>query len=813
MIQQIKQAYRKIKTMDISKLLYISIFILFAGFLLNGCIFKICESVSEGLYYFVDKVLFVLEGVTLGVTLFILFLRRPKRLLSIYAILGSIFLLSFLLFPQNKAAILSITKDFFLYCVTSLILLWEVSNDKNLYKRIVKIAKVTFFLSLFYLMLLVAKGESIYNLWLSRYFFFTAIFTLYDAYKNKRMSSIVISVLNFITLFSTGSRTYLILYTIFAILLFFIVLIKKIKTLNTKKKRIAIIVIIISIILLTAILINYQKICDDLFYFFADRGIQIRVLRLLATGNFFTSNDRINIMYPTITNAIGENWLLGLGIGGDRTLLYDIYVQAGTVRPDGGIESYYSHNVILELYANFGMLLSTFFIALFGYGFYKTMLRKNNREIAICLMIVGILPLMLTGTLWNNVYLWALVGLICANFLRNNQLNKEEEKEKQYDNVIMLLDNAFDPDVRVYKEAKYLVEQNKSVEVVCLDKKNKYKDREIETFEGIQVKRIFCRTEKTTEKIEKSKIIAKMKQGIYFWWLLKFIYQVKKYLKNKGFEILHCHDLIMGFIGCMFFQDKKIVFDMHEYYGDKNNKFKDFIIRKMVHYVQNKASWIIYVNDFQKENCKEKNQGKLIELPNYPDRKKFEDIQKIENNKIHLSYIGKVRDFYSLSLLIDYASSNDSLLDIKIYGDGSSYNELLDYATEKNQTDIMQGAYNGVEDLQNIYKHTNLLYSVYDIKSAIGNNWKNAMPVKSFEAILTLTPIIAAKDTILGNFIEQHNIGYTVDIYQKDELKNLLDKIGNNPKLLEEKIDNLKKIQYSYVWENVVTNLNEIYKI
>ena len=95
---------------------------------------------------------------------------------------------------------------------------------------------------------------------------------------------------------------------------------------------------------------------------------------------------------------------------------------------------------------------------------------------------------------------------------------------------------------------------------------------------------------------------------------------------------------------------------------------------------------------------------------------------------------------------------------------------------------------------------------------SIGNNWKNAMPVKSFEAILTLTPIIASKNTVLGDFVEKNDIGFTIDIHKENDLQNLLNEVVLNPKMLEEKVKKLKEIQYLYIWENVVINLDKIYK-
>lgn len=118
----------------------------------------------------------------------------------------------------------------------------------------------------------------------------------------------------------------------------------------------------------------------------------------------------------------------------------------------------------------------------------------------------------------------------------------------------------------------------------------------------------------------------------------------------------------------------------------------------------------------------------------------------------------------------------------------------------------------GLKETQDIYNNTDILYSVYSTDAVNSNNWNNAMPVKSFEAIITLTPIIASKGTVLGNFVEKNDIGYTVDGNTEDII-NLFKRLINNPNMLEEKVENLKKIQYAYTWENVVTNLRNIYDI
>ena len=83
----------KIMPTDIKKLVYISIFIIFAGFIINGCFLKISENVSESLHKLVDILLLLIEGAIIGYTLLILLLKRPKRILTIYGIFIGIFLI------------------------------------------------------------------------------------------------------------------------------------------------------------------------------------------------------------------------------------------------------------------------------------------------------------------------------------------------------------------------------------------------------------------------------------------------------------------------------------------------------------------------------------------------------------------------------------------------------------------------------------------------------------------------------------------------------------------------------------------------
>lgn len=799
----------KITITYINKLVYLSIFVIFAGFIINGCFLKISENISESLHKAVDILLLLIEGAIIGYTLLILLLKRPKRILTIYGISIGIFLISYFIFPQNRESILNIIKPFFIYNLTSLILFLEIGKDEDLFNKIVKISKIIFVFALIYFVILLMNDESIYNIWLAKFFFISACFTTFDYYKNKNITSILVSILSAILLLMTGSRTYILFYVLLITALLFLCFIDFIKKSNLKKKVLALVCFFVLILIICLLGVNYKQISNTLYDTFAQNGIEIRMLRLLASDDFFSSNARTDVIYPIAIDTIAKNWLIGAGIGGDRTIIYKEVIENNIVKEGYEANAYYSHNVILELYTTFGVIISTIIIAFIIYCYYKVWYnQKVKSDIIFCMSWVSIFPLMLTGTFWDNVYFWALLGILLSVCLKNDSTKEEDNVKKK---IFMLLNNCFEPDIRVYKEAKYLVETGNDVEILCIDKKNKFIDKPEDELEGIKIKRFFARTEKTTQLIEKSKIIAKLKYIIYFFWLIKFIKKVKKYLKDKEFEILHCHDLVMAFCGVMFFKNKKIVFDMHEYYGNGKNKVKNFFIKKIVFYTQNRAEWIIHVNETQKNSCRKKNINKLIEIPNYPELSAYTNINKTNSDKIRISYIGKVRDFYSISKLID-CSKKFERMDFKIYGNGSEYDNLFKYAKEKGKENVMMGYFDAILESEKIYNNTDILYSVYDIRGKESLNWKNAMPVKSYEAIITLTPIIANENTILGNFVKEKNIGFTINIRKEGDLEKVLESISDNPDILKEKIENIKKIQYIYAWEEVVKRLDKIYK-
>lgn len=577
-------------------------------------------------------------------------------------------------------------------------------------------------------------------------------------------------------------------------------------TYHYKKEKIEKIIPVALIImcLISIIVFGFSEKSDFVLAVFVTRLLIIPANLKFMHFDFFTTNPKIGIV-GTLLNTLFKfpdpyagtlpypNLIAGLYMGN-----YNMNSNTGMLS-EGFIRFGYIGLLIIPI-------IMAIVLHIVNYG-----TKKNSK---IFILGISIFPIMMLneGFLISSLIFGGILLLLGTSiFFDINKLEtKKNKKNKESKNVVILSDEPFEPDIRIYREAKYLMEKGYEVEIVCLDKKNKFKDKPTEIYDGIKVKRFFCRTEKTTKLIDKYRIMQKLKYIIYFFWLLKFIYMVKKYLKNKDYNILHCQNLIMSFIGVIFFRNKEIVFDMREHYENRNNKIFDFIIKKMNSYTQNKVKWIIHVNEFQKKQCKEKNYSKFIEIPNYQEKAIFEDARKIESNKIRISYIGKVRDFSSLSKLIDNSNKQENL-QVSIFGNGSEFESLLEYAKKQGKEDIMKGSYNSIEDSKEIYNNTDILYAVYDTNGIVTNNWKNAMPIKSFEAIITLTPIIASKNTVLGDFVEKNDIGFTINDKNSEEISKVFELLSKNKQIIDEKIENMKKIQYNYTWEEVSKKLDKIY--
>ncbi|KAF5064299.1 Glycosyl transferase 4-like domain protein [anaerobic digester metagenome] len=361
--------------------------------------------------------------------------------------------------------------------------------------------------------------------------------------------------------------------------------------------------------------------------------------------------------------------------------------------------------------------------------------------------------------------------------------------------VKMILTNRFDPDVRVYKEARYLTAQGFDVEILCWDRENEYARTEV--VDGIRIRRFNPPAVYGTG----------LQQLVPY---IKFLRQVRQYLKTQEYAYLHCHDLdgmIVGAACRSANPSAKLIFDMHEIYEVQGKKQKiRRLVRALVSRYHGLADAILYVNELQLEHMSPANRKKLIHLPNYPDAANFSSDEKTVSPLLRVSYIGSVRHFQQMKNLLDAASGAEGVY-TSIHGFGTAYKQLQELEAGYPNAQVT-GPYHFQESTR-LFSEADLLYIMYPMDTLQN---RESEPIKFFEAIITRTPMIVSPLSRLAQYVTRYGIGYLVDGEDIGEIRRLLAHIATHREELAQMRERMKSIQFQFTWDHVVKDLSQIYQ-
>lgn len=361
--------------------------------------------------------------------------------------------------------------------------------------------------------------------------------------------------------------------------------------------------------------------------------------------------------------------------------------------------------------------------------------------------------------------------------------------------IVMILTNSFEPDVRVYKEAKYLAEQEKEITILCWDRKYDTVLPEKEETDGINIVRF---------RIPSKAGSGYRQIGAY----LKYVKCCKKYLKEHKTDYIHCHDLD-GYIAYRLLHRKRIpyVFDMHEYYiqgGGLKRKAVYQIVKKAI----GRSHCSLYENDGYLKLFAKKVTAKLIPLKNYPDSY-LEKLPKTASEKLRIGYHGCVRNQIPEFTALFEACKDLNNVQIDINGGGIDLPALKEL--EKKYINVyVHGAYNGLKESSGLYQKTDVLFCGYNPNNA--NYQGDAEVVKFYEAIVTGTPMIMAAGTGMADKIKKNGWGMVADTRSVEQIREVVKAILENPKSLEECRENMEKAASDYQWRNAVKVLKRVYQ-
>lgn len=359
------------------------------------------------LYYigiFADKI-----GIGSGFFIMLLFLflgiksiNYLKRIITISDIIilvsfVSVFLSTYYLFPTNKEY-LDRYKDYF-YLAVPYYIIGRVYSDCDMRDCLTWFSYISIAaMAVFFLFWRQQTGslEEVEENMVSSYMILPhVLMILLTAFKQHSIASIIFSLLGLFLILSFGTRGPLICIFIYIALILII-------TPPFKHKAIS---YTITVSVITVILVMFDKILEFLQGIVSSIGMSTRIFDYYTMGMISDDSGRRDIRVAVL-NALNDHLFTGLGLGGDARVV-------------GG----YSHNVIIEILASFGVIFGSVILLLLLILFYRSFLncrKRGQKEMWVLFVVCGFVGLMFSGTFITSAFFYLVIGY-CITLLENKR--------------------------------------------------------------------------------------------------------------------------------------------------------------------------------------------------------------------------------------------------------------------------------------------------------------------------------------------------------------------------------------------------------
>lgn len=347
--------------------------------------------------------------------------------------------------------------------------------------------------------------------------------------------------------------------------------------------------------------------------------------------------------------------------------------------------------------------------------------------------------------------------------------------------IYLLRSNDINPDPRLFKYKNFLEKKRIKYKIFGWDRKN----------EGLNKKNIEYFKLKTSYGLGNKNIFNLLKWNLY---LLK-----KMVRERKKIKIIHAcdFDTILPAIFMKIFFNKKVIFDIFDWYSDSRD-FSNKFLKKIINFLEKKAvKWSNYIILCEEERVaqlemKNLNKENILIMPNIPV---FDYKLKEEKNKFFsISYVGifsKDRGLIELCKIVEKLN-----IPLTIAGFGDLEEEIAKYG-QKNKNINFIGKVDYKKGLE-IMKSSSLIYAMY-YKESRNNIY--AAPNKYYEGLFLSKPIITTKGTLVGEKTLKDKTGFVIDEGMENLEKCLL---NIDKKEIEETSYNGKKL-----WEEKYINYIE----
>lgn len=391
-------------------------------------------------------------------------------------------------------------------------------------------------------------------------------------------------------------------------------------------------------------------------------------------------------------------------------------------------------------------------------------------------------------------------------------------------NVLMILGGEFPPDERVEKEAKSLMGAGHNVTIAC----QTTGERELfEVHNGIKVYRL------QLTKLDYKLSAACLVVPTYFRKWRSFIARL---FKENHFDAIHVHDLPLASVGYYFKKkyEVKLVCDQHEFYSNwivhtaHYNTFLGKIVKALSPWKKyerkylNKANLVvtveeplrqIYINDVGIPP------EKIICVPNTPSAKLFSPeniddqiINKFENDFV-IFYAGGIDilrgidvAIRALPLIMAEIPNVKIVLCGKIIKPYDPFRLAKELGVERH---LQFEGWAPIEKLPSYIKASEMCFFTPPTNR---DEIHNTIATKIYQYPQFGKPVIVGQARMMKEFVEKHQIGYTIDERSPSEFAEKVIYYFRNHKNESERINkNCSLIKDQFVWEGTIEGLIEKY--
>ena len=227
------------------------------------------------------------------------------------------------------------------------------------------------------------------------------MFLIYYAFEKKKFHYTLLAVLAGIAAFVFGTRGPILCIAAFTAISIFQIM----KTRKSNGMRILLFAIVVGLACLLIFGDVLTTLAENLSEQFAKWGFSTRVFDYFIEGDFSETNGR-SIIFEIVTAAINERPIVGHGFLGDQMLI-----------GQGGAGAY-AHNLLLELWCQFGLIIGSFILLYFIGKPILALVRQKGRtdmqNFLWMLICMNFVKLMLSSTYTDEQYFFFMIGVSIA---------------------------------------------------------------------------------------------------------------------------------------------------------------------------------------------------------------------------------------------------------------------------------------------------------------------------------------------------------------------------------------------------------------